>query len=347
MNPTTDTDPGLQALGDALNASFRAFRWLLILLLAGYLASGIFVVAQHEKALVLRFGRIAGVGNERIKQPGLHWTLPRPFCEIVRVPAERVQSLATDTFWHRRSAEFQDDDANAPGLTLQPERDGYLLTGDANILHARWSVRFTVLDPETYILACRDRETALRDELDRAVTHVTARFPIDRALRTDIESFRSSVERELVARSRDLGLGIRVQGVDLLALIPPRQVARAFDEVVQSEQERDQKISEARAFAVRTRNETAGESARRLAEAQALQRAQVADISADADAFQRVLPQYVEQPDVFLQTLQQDRVRRALARTEQKFVIHRKEGRQEIRLQLGREGRRPDREAAE
>lgn len=336
-----NSNPGLQALGDALNLSFRAFRWVVFALLASYLASGIFVVKQYEKAFVLHFGRVAGLGQERIREPGLHWSLPRPFSEIVRVPAERIQTLSTATFWHGGDAEFQEEDANGASPTLNPESDGYLITGDANILHGRWSVRYTVSDPQAYVFNFADINRLLQNELDRTVTRVAGQMSIDRALRTGIEALREGVETELAARCRELGLGLKIQGVDVLALIPPRQVAQAFDRVVQAEQERSRQISEARAYATRTMNEAQGEAARRRVEGETAKRSQLAEISADADAFRQVYDQYQKNPMVFLETLKQDRVRRALSNVDQKFVVHSRDGSREIRLQLGPEQKRP------
>ncbi len=333
-------NPGLDALSDALNTSFRVFRGLLWLLLASYLASGIFIVRQHEKAFVLHFGKIAGMGEERIKGPGLHWTWPRPFSEVVRVPVERIQTLTTSTFWVKPSGDLQEDDGSS-SPRLNPERVGYLLTGDANIIHGRWSIRYTIFDPLAYAFHFSALDQILHDELDRTITRVLSRFAIDRALRTDLNALRETVETELTARGRQLGLGLRIQGVDLLAITPPQQVAPAFDAVVQAEQERSRKISEAHAYATRAMNEAHGQAARTRMEGETYKRTLLADLAADADAFKDMQIQYEKNPAVLLQTLTQETLRRVMARVEQKFVVQGKGGGQEIRLQLGPAGRRP------
>jgi membrane protease subunit HflK len=334
-------NPGMQALSDALNASFRAFRFLILGLLAAYLASGIFIVRQHEKAFVLNFGKLSGLGAERIKDPGIHWTWPRPFSEIVKVPAERVQTLTTTSFWHRQNPEYQEEDVTASGPTLDPERDGYVLTGDANILHAQWTVRYTVASPEAYAFQFTDIDQFVRHELDHAVVQVSARFATDRALRTDIASLREGVERELSKRCAAIDLGIKIQGVDMTSTVPPQQVAAAFDSVVQAEQDRAGTISEARAYAARTQNEAAGEAAKRRVEGETYKRRLLADIQADADSFTRVYANYAKNPDVFMQTMLQDTLRRTLSHVEQKYIVHGSDGQQEIRLQLGPEQRKP------
>lgn len=333
--PNTAVDTGGQALAEALRLSFRLLRGAMALILLGYLASGIFVVQQHERAVVLLFGKVAGLGADRIKDPGLHWTWPRPFSEIVKLPTERVQTLETRSFWYGRESDFQDN--AGPGPTLRPDTDGYLVTGDANLLHARWAVRHSIAKPLAYRFGFADIDTVLRDELDRAVVLVSSRFGVDRALRTDLEACREAVEAELRRRADQLDLGIRVQGVDILAVTPPRQVAESFDAVTQSAQERAQMISDARAYAVRTVNEAQGEGERVRSEGEAFRQARVTDVKAQADAFMRIYAKWKDSPDTVARTLLQDGVRRALAGVEQKYVVHARGDNQEIRLQLSPE----------
>ena len=331
-------DSGSAALSDALNATFRALRIVMALLLAVYACSGIFIVKQHEKAFVLRFGRIIGAGEDRVKGPGLHWTLPRPFSEIVRVETERVQSLATRTFWYGANLEYQEEAAAQAGETLQPDRDGYNLTGDANLLHSTWSVRYTIDNPESALFGFNRIDSILHGELDRAIMKVTARFIIDRALRTDLESLREAVEVVVRQRAESLDLGIRVQGIDLLAIIPPRQVAQAFDDVVQAEQHRGQQISDARAYASRAINEARGEASRIRSEGEAYSKRLLSEIQSDADYFEQVYAKYRQNPETVRSTLLQDTVRRTLANVDQKYIV---DGSghlpPQIRLQLGRE----------
>lgn len=337
---TESRDAGAQALTEALQTSFRLLRWLVLAVLLAYLGSGLFVVRQHERAFVLRLGRIDGLGADRVKGPGLHWTWPRPLARVLRVPAERVQTVTSTTFWHDPEPEFQEDAARPAGPTLNPERAGYLLTGDANILHARWALRYTVSDPERWLFAHTDPEQLVRQELDAAILRETSRQPIDRALRSDVAGLRDAVEHTLVERLRARDLGVRVQGLDVLALAPPLQVAEAFDAVIKAEQSRAQQISEARATAARTRNAAAGEASRLRSEGQTYRSRLLADIAADTNQFAQLLPRYERNPAVFKQTLLQETVRRTLANVEQKFIVQGGTADQEWRLQLGPEGRR-------
>lgn len=338
MTEPRDIAPGAtQALSDALRQSFRAMRWLVVLLAIAYLSSGFFTVQQHEKAVVLVFGAIRDVGEDAVRGPGFHWTWPRPIAEIVKIPAERVQSLSTDSFWYDEMPGALEEIQVDPGSPLDPARDGYSLSADANILHSRWAVRYSVIDTLAHTFRHQLAADLLHRELDRAVIKASAQTPIDDALRTGIEAFRGDVERELRDRVHALGLGVHIQGVDLLQSTPPRQVAFAFHDVVQAEQMQAQVISDARAFATRRVNEARGESDRIRSQSLAAKERRVNEVRADADSFTRIRDQLGEHPDIVLAMLKQEGIRLALEPVQQRILLPPDPHRQrELRLHLGR-----------
>ena len=328
---TEQLDAGQQALGDALAVSFRALRMVMLALLAGYLLSGVFIVHQDERAFTLVFGQVSGDAAHRLKGPGLHWTWPKPIAEVVRLKTERVATLTTASFWPKQDPLAKD--AGTPEPTLKPGTDGCTLTGDANLIHSRWAVRYTISDPETFAFGWNDAVRVLHDEFDRAILASSARLPVDQALRTNVEGFRAAVEQLLRERCDALRLGVRVQGVDVLGLTPPRQVAEAFNAVVEAEQERSRLISESRTYAARQLNEGRGMASRLLAEGATYKSRLVSRVSADADYFRKISVEYAKNPDMIMQTLRQDAVRRTLEKVDQKFIVHRNaSGQQEIRV---------------
>jgi membrane protease subunit HflK len=340
--PQPDAHPGLDALTDALRRSFALLRGLMVVLALLYLASGIFILRQHEKAIVLRFGKPVGLGDARVLGPGLHWTWPKPFSEIIRVPAGRVDTLVSRAFWHR----FDATDRSALPPTLAPLRDGYALSGDANLFHSEWAVRTTIGDPEAYLFGVSQPAGWLERELNRAVTRVAARSPVDGLIRTDLEGFRRQVEEELRARTDTLGLGLRIQGVDLLNLAPAPQVADAFDQVIRAEQEQAEETAAARAYAARVTSEAVGEADRMVAEGETEKTRLINRIKADADTFTRLQPAVARQPDLLRQIMWQDAIRTTLASAGQVYLVPADaDGRREIRLQLSPRRENPFAEA--
>lgn len=325
---------GSAALQEALAAAIRLLRLLLVGVFVAYVASGAFVVPQHERAFVLRFGRIADEGAERLKGPGLHWAWPRPVSEVVRVPAERVQIVSTTRFWH--DARTDPVGSGEGGSMPTPSSSfGYSLTGDANVFHHRWSVHYTIADPQRYLFSLREVDALIRAELERAVSLSSAQFPIDRALRTDLAGFRSAVEGLLRVRVEQLNLGIRLQAVYLTAVAPPPATAAAFDEAAQAAQFRDREINEARAASIRMLNEAEAEAARIRAHGVAERRRRAAAVAAWADAFAALREPWQRHRAIVEQSLRQNVLREVLPRVGRIVVAPDGATDDEIRLNFG------------
>ncbi len=159
----------------------------MIILVVAFLASGFKTVGPDEKALVLRFGKVRGVGQEAILGPGAHWVFPYPIDELVRIPVEKNINLAINTFWYKETR----DDILGPGVKprnyraeqLDPVQEGYCLTGsqrnavraavagttpvpavaaaalpqirqgdgsDYNIVHTKWQVNYQIAGVEQF-----------------------------------------------------------------------------------------------------------------------------------------------------------------------------------------------------
>src|SRR5688572_24981922 len=171
-----------QALFGALAATIKLLRWLLLGLVGIYLGSGITRVAPHEDALVYRFGRL----QRDVHPPGLLFGLPPPIDRIVKVPTrtqheiflnawapdEQVAANATAPAMTATAPSSPQIPASLlavlpsanlgpaaaappPGKGLHPVFDGYTLTGDTNLVHARMTVRYRIADPLAFSRAAQ------------------------------------------------------------------------------------------------------------------------------------------------------------------------------------------------
>lgn len=339
--PSITTDPetdalgaGQQALNDALRTSFRVLRWVMLFLLIAYSLSGFYSVREHEVAMTVVFGRVTGHGDRRIKGPGLRLTWPRPIARVIKVPAARVHTVDNTTFWFERS-DLPFEAAPPPPATLHPVRDGYALTGDANILHVHCAAHYTINDPERYVFAVVDPHGIVDAELQRAVISTANHFSVDAALRTDLARFRMEIERRLRQRCDDLNLGLVIERVELMGVAPPLQVGEAFASVVQAEQQRSRMIGEARSYMDRTINEAHAEASQMVAEGQADRIRFVKRLSADADYFSQIRAASTDDPATMRRLLLQDTLRRILPHIKEQFIIREPQGEQEFRLKLG------------
>jgi membrane protease subunit HflK len=83
--PETPVDAGSQALAEALRSSFAIVKFVMVLLVLVFLASGFFTVGPQERAIILRFGKPVGEGEKALLGPGLHWSFPYPIDENIKV----------------------------------------------------------------------------------------------------------------------------------------------------------------------------------------------------------------------------------------------------------------------
>lgn len=335
--PPSGPLPEGRALADALRLSFAVLRVVMIvLLLLTLMRSSLFVVPQQQRAFVLRFGRITGHGDARIRGPGPHLAFPAPIDEIVRLPGEQMLTVRSDSFDHGL------DEADSGGLTLGQRRRPFfnaVMTSDRNLLHAQWTLRYTVVLPDIYVFGFDDMQRLLRHELDRAVLLAAARTDVDRALRADRE-WREAVHLILNQRIDALGLGVRIHQVEVDRISPPPAVAGAFDNVIMAEQQSNELVSQARIEAARIVGEARGRAAARLADARGAAARLTEKAAADAATLSEMLTVGLDAPDNLLSTvLRLDRVSRILAGERAPRIIRLRPApdRREIRLLLGGE----------
>ncbi len=165
-----ELDAASKSLSEALRISFIILKVIMIVLIVLFLASGFKKVDSREQAIVLRFGKIRGAGEKRLLGPGLHWILPYPIDEIVKIPVKTQVNLPIDSFWYFQTpSEILTGQKRPvrPDKPLNPLRDGYCITrsemrtgpvpantssdgSDYNIVHTKWQLTYRIDDPELF-----------------------------------------------------------------------------------------------------------------------------------------------------------------------------------------------------
>ena len=291
-------DAAGKSLSEALRISFVILKIFMIVLVIVFLASGFRTVDPDEEALVLRFGKIRGIGDERLLGPGLHWVFPYPIDEIVKIPVLKKVNLAIDSFWY-----FESDQEIAsptkrqvpPSEPLYPTRDGYCITGseiqsaaisgvdgsDYNIVHSKWQLTYQIDDPESFFknvyvedvepgqdyfnVITKSINPLLKAVFDDAVVTAMVHYSIEEVLTTKKDTIRNHVWKIMQQKlTHQINSGIKVVAVHLNETKPPRQVDPAFQAVSRASQQKDKAISEAETYAENTLNEAAGSIARQL-----------------------------------------------------------------------------------
>src|ERR1041385_2473597 len=100
QRPDLPLDSGSQALSEALRSSFTIVKFLMVVLVLVFIASGIFQVGPQERAIRLHFGRPVGEGEKALLGPGLHWSWPYPIDEPVKVSITGIQKVSSTVGWY-------------------------------------------------------------------------------------------------------------------------------------------------------------------------------------------------------------------------------------------------------
>ena len=292
-------DPGYDYLSGALKVSFAVLKVIMVVLVVLFLFSGVTKVDTGERAIVLWFGKISGVGEARILGPGLKLLWPYPIHEIIRIPVEKKVNLAINSFWYYQKPGEEMGDVTSNTYvppTLNPVTDGYCLVrgekqaqatavsegSDYNILHCKWVLTYQITDPERFYKHCYVRDEHLQagqnysDVIEQsinpllenlftdAVVATMVNYTIEEAMFEKVASVSERVKERLQDKLNVLEMGIKVVSVQTRDITWPRQVSAAFQASLTATQNKQKVISDAKLAAERTLNETAGPVAAEL-----------------------------------------------------------------------------------
>ena len=288
-----ETDSATRSLTEALRISFLILKLIMIALIIFFIGSGFRTLKSDERAIVLRFGKIRGTGEERVlkSRSWPYWILPYPIEEMITIPVEKTVDLDIDSFWYYQTAEEKLSPQKKqvqPGQPLDPLMDGYCLTrsdvksegmgelseSDYNILHTRWRLTYKITDPvsfykniyiqkeqpgEIYFDVVKKGLTPiLKDIFDCAVVTTIVNYTIDEALYEKFGTVADKVQQLTQEKLDQIESGIRIVSVQRVENTWPLQVNDAFLASISASQIKQQLISEATTYSQRIINEAGG-----------------------------------------------------------------------------------------
>jgi regulator of protease activity HflC (stomatin/prohibitin superfamily) len=300
------------AWAQSAKLSFRFLLAVVCLAAIGWVFSNFRQVPPDSRAVVFRFGSIA-----RQQGAGLLPAWPRPIERVVLVPsADRQIEFKIDRFDAETNpggvgpmieisspagAKPRPDPLVATIAALAPlwisnnprNNAGFLLTGDAAVVHLQASLFYQVSDPAAYVLAAEHVGPALERLFIASAVSVCAGRDLDTILvarpemsaasdessRRGREQLRSDLRNAVNRRLEDLanqgaGLGIAVSRVDIAASVPSGAKS-AFDFVLIAMQEGERGVALARTAAATTVQRASQTRDRILTQAEAMAAEQV------------------------------------------------------------------------
>ena len=256
-------DAANQSLADALRASFSVLKFIMLVLVVLFLATGVKFIDTRDEAVVARFGRLL----PGTRPAGLSLAFPYPIDETLRVPVHQDNVVMIDDHF----IALEEHEKNLPlsqvgRQTLDPVRDGALMTSDSGLVHVRWRLQYRIENLIDFVNkvadgGTEDTEALITAILDNAAIHVAAaEHTAEGITRAEASDLADAVKRRVNERLEELDTGITVAALDIPESSVPIPTLRAFDAVSSAENQKQKRIREAEQERDKILNTCAGEA---------------------------------------------------------------------------------------
>ncbi len=272
------------------------WRVIALVLFVGWLLSGVYIVNESERAVVMRFGAIA-----RTVGPGLHVHAPWP---IESRSVRNVTNLRTVLIGCRDDA--GDCDRDEPGESL-------MVTGDRNVVEIHFKVNYSISSLPDFLFNVEDPDGVVGPVAESAMREIIGQRQLSAIMTANRTAVGHDVGRLMQQILDSYHSGIRVVQIQLLTVAPPPELIAAFNDVVQARQD----AVSARNVATRYANEAIpraqGEAAQIVQNAEAYRSRVVLEATGEAARFEAVNAEYRRAPRVTRDRLYFETMQRVFA----------------------------------
>ncbi len=290
--------------GGGSAAGGKAAGVAVLILLAVWALSGIYIVEPAERGVVTRFGAYV-----ETTMPGPHWHFPYP---IEKVEIVNVDNIRTVEIGYRSGGRGKAG-GSVPSESL-------MLTQDENIVDVQFAIQYRVKDPKDYLFNVRNPDATLHQVAESAIREVIGKSKMDFVLtqgRSEISDRVEQLTQEILDR---YGAGLLVSSVNMQSAQPPREVKAAFDDAIKAREDEQRFKNEAEAYANDIIPKARGAAARMLEEASAYKERVVAQAEGEANRFEALLAEYKRAPEVTRERLYLESLEAVLSKTSKVMV---------------------------
>ena len=238
---------------------------ILVLAVAGWALSGIYIVDAAERGVVLRLGEF-----NKITMPGIHWYL-RGIEQVETVDVDAVRTVS-----HRAN----------------------MLTKDENIIQVELAVQYQIKDAQDYLFEVRDPDYTLKEASESALREVIGAIPMDSFLtggRGEIVQQTKTITQGILDQ---YGTGLILTSVNLQDPQPPEEVQGAFEDVIKAREDQVRYKNQAEAIALDIVPKARGDAARIREAANAYREQVIAKAEGETSRFKQTLAEYEKAPNI-------------------------------------------------
>jgi membrane protease subunit HflK len=264
-----------------IGSSF-SFGLIAIIVVAGWVLSGIYIIEPAERGVVLRFGKF-----HTVTMPGPHWFMRG----IETVDTVDVDNLRTVS--HRAK----------------------ILTRDENIIQVELAVQYQVKDAKDYLFQVRDPDTTLREATESALREVIGAIPMDEFLSGGRGAIVQQTKELTQTIIDQYGTGLMLTSVNLQDPQPPEEVQGAFEDAIKAREDAVRYKNQAEAVALDIIPKARGDAARMREAANAYRERVIAQAEGETSRFLQTLKEYEKAPEITRKRLYLETMEHVLSNT--------------------------------
>jgi len=239
---------------------------LLVMLVLGWLLTGLYRVDQAERGVVQRFGEYT-----LTSMPGLRWRVPFPVDNVDIVNVEEVNDYRFRT---------------------------EMLTADEQYVFIDMVVQYRRNDPVAFSFNVEDPELTLQDVTESALRGVVGTSSLELLIGERREQIPARTMEELQQTLEGYGAGIMVTSINLSVVDYPNSVREAVDDTQKARNDKERIELEARTYSNDIIPRARGAAQRVLQDAGGYHDRVIADASGEASRFEAMLTEYQKAPGV-------------------------------------------------
>ena len=257
------------------------------IIFAVYFLSGIYIVNDGERGVVLQFGSF-----KEITMPGPHW-IPRFIQSVEIVDVSNIRSV---------------------------QQKAVMLTEDENIVSISFAIQYDIKDASDYIFNLRDPEVTVSQSGESAIREVMGQNTMDFIITEGRTKVAEDTKGLLQMVLDTYGAGVNILSLNILEAQPPEQVQDAFSDAIKAREDEQRYINEAEAY----RNEiiplARGKAKQMLEQAIAYKVKLINAAEGEASRFTQLYNEYKKAPSVTKERLYLEAVESVLSNSSKVMV---------------------------
>lgn len=272
---------------------------ILIVIIAIWMLTGIYLVDTNQEAVVKRFGKVS-----RVVGPGPHYHFPYPVETVNKADVTDV---------HRMQIGYRSYDN---GETKLIQDEAQMLTGDENIVNLDVIVQYRIGDIVKYLYNIKGVIPTIKKVTESSMREIVGQQKIDYILTVGKEEIQIKALDMIQNMLKDYNAGIQIVAVQLQNVNPPNEVVSAFRDVASAKEDKSRFINEAKSYFNEIIPDARGKAASMILDAEAYKKEKVTRAEGDAEKFGIILSNYEKAPQLTKERLYLEKMEEIIAKSK-------------------------------